>query len=230
MRHRVTSDAGTAEFGAVDLEFGFHAGPRNTRDTPLEVQWGVAPSTELFGGWSPYTQDESGDESGIGDVQLGLRHRFREETRSSPACLVELWTKLPTGDEEDGFSEETDYFTGFAATKTLEHMTATVYYQLGLIENPEDGDGDTQHLLSLAAVTPMNERLDVFGEVGGTREPHEHEDFWFTAAGIAWTLTSGTVLDIGLAYLGGSGENDLELFVGVSRGLVAPRRSAPAAP
>jgi hypothetical protein len=81
---------------------------RNRLESSVGLRAGVAPETQ-FDIRVPYafvrdrravsgTLRESGDDTGLGDVEVGITRQLQPEQRGRPAVLASLNWKLPTGD------------------------------------------------------------------------------------------------------------------------------------
>jgi hypothetical protein len=70
----------------------------------FEFNYGVLPNTQLHL-VVPFVHSVARDassESGIGDVEIGVKYRFVQETESSPQVGIFPMAELPTGDSDKG--------------------------------------------------------------------------------------------------------------------------------
>ncbi len=77
---------------------------KNTAIPALEYNYGVLPDTQLHI-VLPYVQSApngASSESGLGDVEVGVKYRFIQETETSPQIGIFPMAELDTGDSRKG--------------------------------------------------------------------------------------------------------------------------------
>ena len=130
-----TDDPGTVAPKSVDIEIsGEYAKSAEGDETGLSVTatTGILPNLDI-GLALPYTvidPDEGGGESGIGDLEVGLKFRFLEGEGARPALALTAGATIPTGDEEKGLgSGEVDLSAALVAG--FEFKPVNIYLNLG---------------------------------------------------------------------------------------------------
>jgi hypothetical protein len=113
-RPEVTESARLVPRGALQLESGLaysreRRGGRPTEETfeaEADLRIGLLHDLELNLGWSPLVRVRGADDdTGIGDVTLGVRYRFVEgfeDARWPPHLGVKVFAKLPAAEEPIG--------------------------------------------------------------------------------------------------------------------------------
>ncbi|HME97703.1 MAG TPA: transporter [Methylomirabilota bacterium] len=113
-RPEVTESARLVPRGALQLESGLaysreRRGGRPTEETveaEADLRLGLLHDLELNLGWSPLVRVRGADDdTGIGDVTLGVRYRFVEgfeDARWPPHLGVKVFAKLPAAEEPIG--------------------------------------------------------------------------------------------------------------------------------
>jgi hypothetical protein len=79
---------------------------KDTAIPAFEYNYGVLPDTQLHI-MVPFVQSNPNDgasESGLGDVEVGVKYRFIQETDTSPQVGIFPMAELPTGDSTKGLS------------------------------------------------------------------------------------------------------------------------------
>ncbi|HEY9126141.1 MAG TPA: transporter [Acidobacteriaceae bacterium] len=62
--------------------------------------------------------------SGVGDTNLGLKYRFRDESKHAPSLAASFYTEIPTGDSKEQLgSGLADYWLNFIGQKTFAEKT-----------------------------------------------------------------------------------------------------------
>ena len=113
-RPEVTESAKLVPRGAMQLESGMAlsrerragVGAERTFQIQADLRIGVARDVELNLGWEPFVRVRGpDDDTGIGDVAVGVRYRFLEGTEDAPwppHLAVKVFARLPTSDEPLG--------------------------------------------------------------------------------------------------------------------------------
>lgn len=228
-RPTFSSDTSTTSPGTLEIEAGGTLDPGDEFSLPMNFKLGVSESAEVFVGWTPYqwVERQGQDGRGQGDVLLGTRQRLVDESESRPSFAYQLAGKLPTASERDGLgSGELDLFVAGIATKSLENITCTGYYQLGFLGEPDDDGFDLEHGAALSLAAPVIDQWSVFGEVAGTFHHEQSEYPVFTTIGMAYTPVGSVVFDCAAAIGLNSDAPDLQLNLGLTMNMgriFAPR-------
>jgi hypothetical protein len=113
-RPELTESARLVPRGAVQLETGVAfsserqggLATETTFEAEADLRIGVARHVELNLGWSPLVRVRGAeDDTGVGDVTLGVRYRFVEgfeDVPWPPHLAVKVFAKLPAADEPRG--------------------------------------------------------------------------------------------------------------------------------
>lgn len=197
-RPRLSHNASTTAVDTFELEAGVEVDPSDFIDTPVLVKYGVSPRTEFVFGGSPIRHNDPLDNTGLGDVVLGARHRIVDETANDPAIAVATLIKLPTADANDGLGTgETDVFFSLAMDKKIEDVRAVGFYRLGLLGSPFGDGNDLRHDLAAAGTIALAQNLDVYGELAGVFIPEYDLESLFATFGANFVIGPGTVFDAG---------------------------------
>lgn len=222
-RPTVSSDTATTGEGTFELESGIALDPGDTIDTPTVVKWGAGPRTELSFGWSPHQGIvvPGDDAGGVGDLQVGTRHRFLEEGELHPSAAIQFTTVLPTGDRAEGLSTgEVDFAAAGIVTKTIGRATGTLFYEAGILGN-QGGGTDLEHTMALAGSMALTSRWGVFAELSSV---HNRESAVETYAGIvggSYAFSERFVVDVGASIGLDDQAPDFQLLVGFTANLGA---------
>lgn len=197
-RPTVSSDTSTTAEGTLELEAGLALDPDDSTATPLALKLGLAERTEVFAGLSPFnTVERSGDDGeGFGDLVLGMRHRI-ETSDERTSYAVQAASKLPTGDEDEGFSTgEVDFFlAGIFSRASTSGPSFTGFYELGVVGDPRRrSDTDLQHVVALALSQSVDGDLSAFGELARI-DPGVGDDYLLGTFGLAHRAHAGLVVD-----------------------------------
>ncbi|MEM6671195.1 MAG: transporter [Planctomycetota bacterium] len=214
-RPRISKNTRTTVKSTVELEAGVTWDPNDFFDTPVTLKYGLTDNIEYFVETSPLRiYDFPGsDETGIGDVALGLRHRFDDGGDGGAAFAFELMGKLPTSDDPDGrgtggidpripgaFTGATDLRIAGIAQQRTGDLDVSGYIALNALGVPQGGTS-YQVLAAGAVATPISESDTVFGELVGTFTEGISSTFLVQggiARRIAANMTADAAVGIGL--------------------------------
>lgn len=217
-RPTFSSGTTTTAEGTLEVEFGIDSDPGERLDTPTVLKYGAGPRTETFLGLSPLVRisEGSSDASGFGDLLLGIRHRFWEPAGGTTTRALQVAAKLPTANDDNGLGNgEVELFAAVIESHQLREIADTVYYELGVVADP-DGDGTgLRHALAIAASQPFDERLSGFLELAGIFDPNAPDPL-FATGGASYALAPSTVLDAAVAVGLNGDAPDLRLLVGLT--------------
>jgi hypothetical protein len=87
-------------FGTVD---GFH-GETDSQGPAFEFNWGALPNTHLhiIVPAAGYVPEPGNPAFGLGDIELGIKYRFIQETKTIPQIGTFVMFEIPTGDAAKG--------------------------------------------------------------------------------------------------------------------------------
>lgn len=217
-RPTVSSDTSTTAEGTLELEAGLALDPDDSTATPLALKLGLAPRTEVYAGLSPFnTVERRGDDGeGVGDLVLGMRHRLGSAGDEKTTYAIQAATKLPTGDEDEGFSTgEVDFFlAGIFSHAPTSGPAFTGFYELGVVGDPRQrSDTDLQHVIALALSQPVDDDLTAFGELARV-DPGIGDDYLLGTIGLAHRAHAGLVVDGGISFGLDDDAPDLVFLIG----------------
>ena len=214
-RPRISKNTQTVVEDSIELEGGIHWDPNDFFDTPVTVKYGVTENMEYFIEGALLRQYElpGDDETGIGDLAFGVRHRFDDGEDGGPKFAFEAVGKIPTGDEPDGRG------TGGRDPRLPIFISGGTDFRIAGIVEQEEGDVDLvgygavqangssfggtvyQLLLATHAAMPVSDADTVFAEVVGTFTEGFSSEF-FAQGGIyrrvAANMTADASFGVGL--------------------------------
>lgn len=214
-RPTVSSDTGTTAEGTFELEAGAVGDPGDRFDMPMTLKWGATESTELFAGGSAYSHVivDGRDPQGIGDLLLGVRHRFVEEEEGHPSVALQWTTKLPTAPLDLG-SGEIDFGAAAIATKAVGDVALTGFYELGIIGESGQRDTDLRHTLAGAASMPFARDWFSFAELAGILQTEADTEQVLLTTGVGYLVRDSLAVDCGLVVGLSEESPDLQFVVG----------------
>lgn len=201
-RPTVSSDTKTTAAGSLEIEAGVTHDPGDSLDLPIQLKYGIDDRSEVYLAFSPFRfADRPGDDGhGIGDLAIGARHRFVEETQDGPAIAGSAYVKLPTADADEGLgSGEVDVGFAGAIEKNIDRFDLVGFAQLDFLGD-QDGGIDFGQTLAFAGSTPLDERWGVLGELSGIFVPDRHVDAVQFLAGTTYTVRPDLVFDAALGF------------------------------
>lgn len=220
-RPTLSSDTNTTAQGTFELEAGALLDPNDFIDTPTTLKYGAGPATEFFVGISPYQELRSrgGDAESIGDLFLGLRHRFLDETDADPSAALQATVKLPTANDSDGIgSGQIDASFAAIASKGFEELSLTAYYSLDVIGSGDES-ADVGHSLALAGSVPVADEFGAFGEVATQWIPEQDSHTLFTTLGMTFSPLASMTFDAGVVIGLNEEAPDFRIVFGLTRNL-----------
>jgi hypothetical protein len=205
----------------LELEAKARFAPGERLETPVRVKYGIDAETETFVELSPlnYLQVKGSDDViGIGDLYLGLRHRFLERESGTSAGL-EVAAKLPTGETEAGLgSGELDTFGALVLTQRVSEATElSAYYRLAILGPPVGADSglDASHLIAFQGNHWFSEKAGLFAELANTFGADAPEPA-YVDFGLARRMSDETILELALALGLNDDAEDFVLLLGVT--------------
>ncbi len=208
-RGNFATDSVTTADGTVELEFGTLSRPSSVTDDIVQVKYGAGPRTELFvQNFVYHTETRHGrtDLRGRNDLEIGFRHRFYERPRAnggtSFADSIHAigWQVFVTPDDGDrgvGAGDDALFVSGIL-DGTAETFAWTLFYELGVLDEPGGSGQDLQHAASVIVGRPVRDGVDAYAELFGWAT-HERSDYPLAAqVGVAWTQTEHVIWDLGV--------------------------------
>ncbi len=177
-RPLVTEDAVVAGKGITQLEMGIDytkAGNRGEGMTLLlSPIHGVAEDTE-FSLKVPYIIAKPYDPSkvdGWGDTSFIMKHLLVAEDEKTPAFLIRMALKLPTGDKDKGLGTG-DTNVGFLGALTKDFNPATIHLNIGytFVGDQNTGRYNNEVNYGIAGEYGIGKKFRVVGEIYGLYHP-----------------------------------------------------------
>jgi hypothetical protein len=198
-RAAFSSDPSTTAKRTIEVEAGLFVAENHARDVPVAIKWGASATTELFVGWSPYVRLAVRDvaTSGSGDLVIGSRVRFMEETPKIPAAAIELIAKLPAADVDNEIGTGlVDIFVSGAVSKHLRAGMLVGFYQIGVLSNHGPGGTIFEHTVSSAFSRKLHGPLQGYAEMAGVFTPQQHLEALLIGLGLGYELNPRWILDL----------------------------------
>lgn len=211
--------------GEIQFEAGLDSNPGDGFDLPMGIRWGASPVTEFFVAPTVYRRTDTASNSGVGDIWAGVRHRLWNETSSSPAVLVEFFSKLPIADSNKGLGTgETDIFGAIALDRRYYDALYTLYGEVGFLGAPESTGTDLSVAGALSATRPWLRGLDIFAEVWGRYVSEREISELYASGGALYAYSPTTTIDLSLSVGLTDDADSLRLMLGFTRSLGRPRQ------
>lgn len=215
----------TVPAGEVQFEAGLDSDPGDGFDLPMGIRWGASPVTEFFVAPTVYRRTDSASNSGVGDIWAGVRHRLWNETATTPAVLVEFFTKLPIADADKGLGTgEADIFGGIALDRRYYDALYTLYGELGFLGAPESTGTDLSVAGALSANRPWLRGLDIFGEISGRYIRERELTELYATGGALYAYSPTTTIDLSLSVGLTEDADNMRLMIGFTHSLGRPRQ------
>jgi len=209
-----------------ELGAGYESDSRcNHAEIPFGLSYGLMPRVQVgagFGGQLEERDEVTGRDRqcGIGDLELGAKWKFSDETRFLPAQALAVAVKIPTADDDQGFgSGETDYDLTWIASKTIGEKTG-IHVNAGYswIGEPAGEEvGDVVHY-GLALDYQLTETVQWVGEVFAEKELQGGAQTAVQCnTGFRWNPSENLTLDIAAGMgLHGDDTPDFTATVGLT--------------
>ena len=209
-----TDDAGTVEQGDLEVELGFeYASDTDVDDTEDEYTLAATMKYGLGERWDigieiPYLYinreaEDADDDNGFGDYVLSSKYRFVDETDDFPALSLGFSLKTNTGDEDKGLgSGELDYAINTILSKELGKVIGHINLGYTYVGAPEGESHDDVFSYGIAWEYPVNDRLNVVGELTGeTNFEGDFDDNPFAGLiGLNYALSDVATVDFGIGW------------------------------
>lgn len=202
----VTDDPGTVAPKSVQIELtADYAKSAEGKETlaGLALKTGILESLEI-GVNAPIVisdPDAGEKESGIGDVQAGLKYRFLEAAGARPALALTAGLTIPTGDKDKGLgSGKSDFSAALVGGFDLKPVSFFFNLGYGRLNSADKDAGEKQDILSAsaAAVWAVTEPLALNVEILYQSKGAEGEDdSWQSVVGAKYSFSEAVTLDAG---------------------------------
>lgn len=167
-----TDDTGVVDIGHIEIEIGYEYVKQADKEHGLSfvLKYGLIKDLDL-GIELPYKFIDFGggdDVEGIGDIIFTIKYLFWDESSNLPALALTFTIKTETGNKDKGLgSGEVDYGLNGIITKEINKFVTHLNFGYIFVGDPEDEDLDDIFSYSVALEYPINERLNIVGEITG---------------------------------------------------------------
>jgi outer membrane putative beta-barrel porin/alpha-amylase len=210
-RPELTESAKLVPRGSVQLESGVaysreHRGglaTERTFEVEADLRIGVSRDIELNLGWSPLVRVRGPeDDTGIGDVSLGVRYRFVEGIEDElwpPYLAVKAFAKLPAAEEPRGTGRP-DFGLLLLASFELPHeFELEVNVGAAAIGQTRPNDYLPQAIATASLSRELTRSLLGFLELlFNTRDERDGRDQLAVNVGLVYRLTRTLAIDAGV--------------------------------
>jgi len=215
-RPTLSVDTSTTAVDTFELEGGVYWDPNDSWSTPTTLKYGFSEQTELFFGLVPILHDDDSGATVIGDSQVGIRHRYLEQSGNIPSAAVMAFVNLPTGNATYG-SPEMDFFLAGIVNSELESVTLNGYGSLDLRGDPTGPGIDPGFSLAAMGTFPTQGGWTSFAELAGQFTPDQNYDAVFTTLGGYYQVAPELVFDFGFVVGLSNDVPDLAFVFGFTR-------------
>jgi hypothetical protein len=209
-----------------------------TRAPLIDARFGISSIAEIEVSGGPYQRlgitdrypaplsgqvTATGDAThAVVDLSIGAKVRLLAETAGRPAVAFLFSTSLPNSKHASGLGlNTTNFFTGFAAGKTLAGFRIAGNLGLGILPSPIDGQSQNDVLTyGVSVARHVGDRVEVLGELAGRSSTRSGEPPAGTGSrrsalvGARYSMDAVT-LDAGLTF----GMTEMDATVGVTAGV-----------
>ena len=208
----------TTPSGGLSLEMGADSGPKSRLGVPTTFRWGAGPDTEVTIGGLLHQRSAEG-RTGIGDLEIGTRHRLRAPGPDAPGWGWGWLARLPLASTDDGLgSGEIDVQFNVSRDHLRGVSTITWYYQLDLLGEADDEGTDLRHLASWSMSRPFMGPWGLTAEFAGETAPERDFDAGWAMVSTNLRLDEWSLLDLGVR-LGVGDAEEWAVLVGFGRSL-----------
>lgn len=220
-----TDDAEAVEERHMEVEAGFEYVKQTDKENNLGLvlKYGVMRNLD-FGVEIPYKFvdfSENTDADGIGDILFITKYNFLDETENLPALALSYTVKTKTGDKDKNLgSGELDCSLNTVLTKGIADFTTHINFGYTFIGEPEGEEVDDIFVYALAIEYPINESLNIVGEiVGETSFDGDFDDNPFSGlVGFNYALNETVSFDFGILFQISKASPDYQITTGLTLG------------
>lgn len=216
VRSSLLDDTATTTARGFELELGLFSDPDDRFESSGTLKWGATERFEVFAAWFPFLVSfpTGEDLQGHGNAELGVRHRFVDETEERPGILGGLNIVFPLGEDDVRAHDGPAFGTTFTLTKSLAGIGFNPTWSV-LFQEDSDGSGvDVAHTFGILASAPVREHWFAFLEVAGFLVPSDDIEELLVQAGAGWLPSPLFAWDFGLLVGHGDDAPDLALTTG----------------
>ena len=218
-----TDDAGVVEESHMEIESGFEYVKQTDEENNLNfvLKYGIIKNLDL-GLEIPYKFidfNEGDDVDGIGDIIFSTKCHFLDEGKNLPALALSYSIKSKTGDKDKGLgSGEIDYSLNGIITKEIGDFTTHINFGYTFVGEPKEEDLDDIFSYSLAVEYPINENLNMLGEIlGETTFDGDFDDNPFSGLiGFNYAFNETVFFDFGMGFQISQVSPDYQITTGLT--------------
>ncbi|NQT00116.1 MAG: transporter [Candidatus Omnitrophica bacterium] len=218
-----TDDAGTVDQGHLEFESGFEYQNAANEEYSLSavLKYGLTDKWDI-GVEIPYQfleVNDADDVDGSGDIVLYSKHVLLEETPEFPAVSFSFSLKTKTGDENKSLGTgELDYIINLILSKELDKIVSHLNFGYSYVGAPEGQDDDDVFSYAWALEYPLNEKVNLVGEVSAeTNFSGDFDDNPFAAlVGFNYAFSDMLTFDFGVGWGISEASADHRITAGLS--------------
>jgi len=218
-----TDDAGVVEERHMEIEVGYEYVKQTDKENNLSLvlKYGIFEKLDL-GVEIPYKFigfSESDNVDGVGDILLTAKYNFTDETDSLPAFTLSYSVKTETGDNDKSLgSGEIDYSLNGIFTKEIAKFTTHANLGYTFAGEPEGESLDDIFSYSLAVEYPINESLNIVGEITGetTFDGNFDDNPFIGLIGFNYAMNERMCFDFGLGLQISEASPDYQITTGLT--------------
>ena len=217
-RPTFSNSTATTPHEGLSLEMGADLGPSARLGVPTTFRWGAGPDTELTLGGLLHQRAADGA-SGMGDLEVGTRHRLRAPDEDTPGWAWGWLARLPVASTSSGLgSGEVDFQFSLSRDHLRGVSTVTWYYQLDFLGEPAGEGTDLQHLASWTLSRPLSGPWGITAELAGSIAPERDLSAGWLLLSTSLQVDPWTLLDFGVRF-GVDDAEDWAALIGFGRSL-----------
>ncbi len=218
-----TDDAGTVEKGHIEIESGFEYVKQTNKENNLSLalKYGLIKNFHL-GVEIPYNfidSSENADVDGMGDFIFSGKCNLLDLTEDLPALALCCNIKTKTGNKDkDLGSGEVDYTLTGIMTREIRKFTTHVNFGYTIVGEPEGEKLDDIFSYGLAIEYPINEKLNIAGEITGetTFDGDFDDNPCGGLVGLNHALSEMVTFDCGLGFEISEASPDYRIITGLT--------------
>ena len=221
-----TDDAGTVDKGNFEVEAGWEYANQSDKEIGLNlvIKRGMLDNLD-FGVEIPYKFidfAEGAKTDGFDDIIITSKYNFLAETTALPAMSVSFSLKTDSGNDDKSLGTgEKEYAINTILSKSLER--AALHFNLGYVIKDDLPEEDLREVLtySFAVEYPLNERLNLVGEITGENERRgdfDDNSLW-GLLGFNYSINEIVAYDLGLGFEISEASPDFTITTGLTLSL-----------
>lgn len=197
-RPSFSTSTATTYPGWIEVEAGISV-DEHLFDSPVNFKLGATQNAELFLGVSPLVNVSNGrSETGFGDMVVGGRLRFVNDSEHAPGLAGQISVKLPTADDEKGLgSGQVDYGFLFIASHATPQFGLD--FNTGFALSGLPGNGHEEQLVGILTLSrAVAPGWGLYGEIYANHSFEFDNTVVITGFGGAYTVNPRFVIDAAL--------------------------------